>query len=68
MSEIDQLADTPVPRHQREQRIAELEVEIEQLLRVEEAVVIATGSPREPGRPAWVVLGVAVKARGARAA
>jgi hypothetical protein len=26
--------------------------------RIEEAIVVATGTPREPGRPAWVVLGV----------
>jgi hypothetical protein len=45
----------------REQWIAELEQAIE--------LVVATGAPREPGCPAWVVLGVkAVEARGVRAA
>jgi hypothetical protein len=49
---------------EREQRIAELEQEIERLRRTEEAIVIATGGPRERGCPAWVVLGVkAVEAR-----
>jgi hypothetical protein len=50
-------------------RIAELEQEIERLQRTEEAVVVATGAPRERGCAAWVVLGVkAVEARGIRAA
>jgi hypothetical protein len=54
---------------EREQRIAELDQEIERLQRTEEAIVVATGAPREPGRPPWVVLGVkAVEARGVRAA
>jgi hypothetical protein len=47
-------------------RIAELDQEIERLQHTEEAIVVATGAPREPGCPAWVVLGVkAVEARGA---
>jgi hypothetical protein len=37
-------------------RIAELEQEIERLQRTEEAIVVATGAPRERGCPAWVVL------------
>jgi hypothetical protein len=41
----------------REQRIAELEQEIERLQRTEEAIVVATGAPRERGCSAWVVLG-----------
>jgi hypothetical protein len=32
---------------EREQRIAELEQEIERLQRTEEAIVVATGAPRE---------------------
>jgi hypothetical protein len=41
-------------------RIAELDQEID------EAIVVATGAPREPECPAWVVLGVkVVEARGA---
>jgi hypothetical protein len=47
-------------------RIAELDQEIERLQRTEEAIVVATGAPREPECPAWVVLGVkVVEARGA---
>jgi hypothetical protein len=38
-------------------RIAELEQEIDRLQRTEEAIDVATGAPREPGCPAWVVLG-----------
>jgi hypothetical protein len=50
-------------------RIAELEQEIERLQRTEEAIVVATGAPRERGCPPWVVLGVkAVEARAIRAA
>ena len=45
-------------------RIAELEHEIESLQRAEEAIVVATGAPRERGCPAWVVLGgKAIEAR-----
>ena len=35
-------------------RIAELDQEIERLQRSEEAIVVATGAPRESGCPAWV--------------
>ena len=35
-------------------RIAELEQEIESLQRAEEAIVVATGAPRERGCPGWV--------------
>jgi len=37
--------------------IAELDQEIERLQRTEEAIVVATGAPRQHGCPAWVVLG-----------
>ena len=37
--------------------------------RIEEAIVVATGAPRQPGCPPWVVLGVkATEAPGVRAA
>ena len=50
-------------------RIAELEQEIERLQRSEEAIVVATGAPRERGCPPWVVLGVkALEMGGVRAA
>jgi hypothetical protein len=69
MAEIDRIANTPCPLAEREQQIAELEREIDRLQRTEEAIVVATGAPREPGCPPWVVLGVKViEERGARAA
>jgi hypothetical protein len=60
MTEIDRIANTPCPLAQREQRIVELEREIDRLQRTEEAIVLATGAPREAGCPPWVVLGVKV--------
>jgi hypothetical protein len=69
LAEIDRIANTPCPLAEREQQIAELEREIDRLQRTEEAIVVATGAPRERGCPPWVVLGVkAVEARGIRAA
>jgi hypothetical protein len=41
----------------------------DRLQRTEEAIVVATGAPRERGCPPWVVLGVkALEARSIRAA
>jgi hypothetical protein len=69
MTEIDRIANTPCPLAERVQQIAKLEEEIDQLQRAEEAVVVATGAPREPGCRPWVVLGVkAIEAPGVRAA
>jgi hypothetical protein len=68
MVAINQIANTP-PLPERERRIQDLEHEIDRLQRVEEAIVVATGAPRERGCLPWVVLGVkAVEARGIRAA
>jgi hypothetical protein len=65
MAEIDRIADTPCPLAEREQQIAKLEEEIDRFQRTEEAIVVATGAPREPGCPPWVVLGVkAIEAPG----
>jgi hypothetical protein len=56
------------PLPERGQQIAKLEREIDRLQRIEEAIVVATGAPRERGCP-WVVLGVkAIEAPGVRAA
>jgi hypothetical protein len=67
MAEINRIANTSCPLAEREQRIAELEHEVDRLQRTEEAIVVATGAPRERGCPPWVVLGVkAVEARGTR--
>jgi hypothetical protein len=69
MAEIDRIANTPCPLAEREQRIANLEEEIDRLQRTEEAIVVSTRTPREPGCPPWVVLGVKViEEPGARAA
>jgi hypothetical protein len=69
MVAINQIANTPYPLAEREQQIAELEEEIDRLQRTEEAIVVATGAPREAGCLPWVVLGVKViEERGARAA
>jgi len=69
MAEIDRIANTPCPLAERERRIAKLEEEIDRLQRNEEAIVVATGAPREAGCLPWVVLGVkTVKAPGVRAA
>jgi hypothetical protein len=69
MAEIDRIANTPCPLPERKQRIAKLEEEIDRLQRCEEAIVVATGAPRERGCPPWVVLGVkAIEAPGVRAA
>jgi hypothetical protein len=69
LAEIDWIANTPCPPAEREHQITELEDEIDRLQRTEEAIVVATGAPREPGCPPWIVLGVKViERRGARAA
>jgi hypothetical protein len=58
LAEIDRIANTPCPLAQRERQIIELEREIDRSQRSEEAIIVATGAPRQPGSPAWVVLGV----------
>ena len=65
MAEIDRIANTPCPLAQRERKIAELEGEIDRLMRIEESLVVATGAPRQPGCLPAVVLGVkAIEAPG----
>src|SRR2546428_243810 len=51
MAEINRIANTPYPLAEREQQIAELERDIDRLQRAEEAIVVATGAPREGGCP-----------------
>src|SRR5947208_2382258 len=58
LAEINRIANTPCPLAQREQRIAKLEEEIDRLQRCEEAIIVATGAPRDVGRPLEVILGV----------
>jgi hypothetical protein len=60
MAEIDRIANTPCPLAQRERWIAKAEEDIDRLERTEEAIVVATGAPREAGCPPWVALGVKV--------
>jgi hypothetical protein len=63
------MANEPLPVAERPRRVAALERELDELHRVEEAIVVATGAARERGCPPWVVLGVkAVEARCTRAA
>ena len=67
MLAINQIANTPCPLAQREQRIAKLEEEIDRMQRTEETIVVASGAPREAGCPPWIVLGVnAIEAPGVR--
>jgi hypothetical protein len=47
--ESDCIANTPCPRPSESSRSPSWK---------KEAVIVATGAPREPGRPPWVVLGV----------
>ena len=69
IAEINRIANTPCPLAEREQQIAELEGEIDRLQRTEEAIVVATGAPREAGCLPWIVLGVkAIEVRAVRAA
>ena len=69
MAEIDRIGNTPCPLAQRERKIAELEGEIDRLMRIEESLVVATGAPRQPGCLPAVVLGVkAIEVPGVRAA
>jgi hypothetical protein len=48
--------------------LAKLEREIDTLARTGEAIVVATGAPRDPECPPWVVLGVRVAEGVSRAA
>jgi hypothetical protein len=69
LAQIDHIGNSPYPLAQREQQIAELERQIDRLQRAEEAIVVATGAPRQQGCPPWVVLGVnAIEAPSVRAA
>jgi hypothetical protein len=57
-AEIDRIAITPCPLAQRERKIAELEGEIDRLMRIEESLVVATGALRQPDacqRSFWVL-------------
>jgi hypothetical protein len=73
MGEVERMANDPLPVAQRAPRIAALERELDELHRVEEALVaaaIAGGHPvhRSPSAPPAAVLGVKVTERVSRAA
>jgi hypothetical protein len=73
MGEVERMVNDPLPVAQRAPRIAALERELDELHRVEEALVaaaIAAGHPvhRSPSAPPAAVLGVRVADRASRAA
>jgi len=73
MAEVERMADDPLPVAKRAPRIAALERELDELHRVEEALVaaaVATGQlvHRSPSAPPAAVLGVRVAERVSRAA
>jgi hypothetical protein len=73
MGEVERMANDPLPVAQRAPRVAALERELDELHRVEEALVadaIAAGSSvhRSPSAPPAAVLGVRVADRASRAA
>jgi hypothetical protein len=73
MTEVERMANDPLPVAQRPARIATLERELDELHRVEETLVasaIAVGEPvhRSPAAPPAAVLGVRVAEKVSRAA
>ena len=73
MGEVEQMANDPLPVAQRAPRVAALERELDELHRVEEALVaaaLAAGSSvhRSPSAPPAAVLGVRVADKVSRAA
>jgi hypothetical protein len=73
MGEVERMANDPMPVAQRPPRIAALERELDELHRIEEALVavaIATGQLvyRSPSAPPAAVLGVRVADKFSRAA
>jgi hypothetical protein len=73
MAEVERMANDPLPVAQRPPRIAALERELDELYRLEEALVaaaIAAGQPiyRSPSAPPAAVLGVRVADTVSRAA
>jgi hypothetical protein len=73
MTEVERMANDPLPVAERPARIAALERELDDLHRVEEVLVaaaIAAGQPvhRSPSAPPAAVLGVRIEAKATRAA
>ena len=73
MTEVERMANDPLPVAQRAPRIAALERELDELHRIEEALVAAATAVnqpvhRSPSAPPAAVLGVRVADRASRAA
>ena len=73
MGEVERMANDPLPVAQRAPRIAALERELDELHRVEEALVVAAIAAdqsvhRSPSAPPAAVLGVRVADKVSRAA
>jgi hypothetical protein len=73
MTEVERMANDPLPVAQRPPRIAALERDLDELHRVEEVLVaaaIASGQPvhRSPSAPPAAVLGVRIAEKVSRAA
>ena len=73
MTEVERIANDPLPVAQRSSRIAALDRELEELHHIEEALVataIAAGQPvhRSPSAPPAAVLGVRMADKVSRAA
>jgi hypothetical protein len=73
MGEVERTANDPLPLAQRAPRVAALECELDELHRVEEALLaaaLAAGSSvhRSPSAPPAAVLAVKVAERASRAA
>ena len=73
MGEVERMANDPLPVAERPRRIAALERELEELHRIEEALVataIAAGQPvhRSPSAPPAAVLSVRIAEKVSRAA
>ena len=73
MTEVERMANDPLPVAQRPPRITALERELDELHRVEEALIaaaIAAGEPahRSPSAPPAAVLGVRIADKVSRAA
>jgi hypothetical protein len=73
MAEVERMANDPLPVAERPPRVAALEHELDELYRVEEALVaaaLAAGSSvhRSPSAPPAAVLGVRIADKVSRAA
>ena len=69
LAEVERMSNTPLPPQQRAERMTVLEEEVDQLQRVEEALIAREGAERSTNCAPAAVLGVRViDAHGVRAA